>query len=249
MKFSTKAILSGLFASSALAVASAPAQAFNFTTGENVGACAGISYTDGLDTCTTADGFTLTVTQDGEDGSLGGFLSTKTVNGVTALGVFGDPSPNEGTLEEIDFGEEITATLETAQIIKYIDLAFLFQPGEFGDVVFEVAQLTVNGLIGTLAITGDNTAAWSFDGSDPVELIALSESTEEGSGLYRILNPFGDLAVDAIAFSSVELAGDSFRFSDYSLAGIQAADVPEPGLMLGLGVVGSALYAARRRRA
>jgi len=54
--------------------------------------------------------------------------------------------------------------------------------------------------------------------------------------------------VDEIVFSSVELAGDSYRYSDYSLAGIQTADVPEPGLMLGLGAVGSALYAARRRR-
>ncbi len=102
------------------------------------------------------------MTQDGEDGSLGGYLSSKTVNGITAVGVYGDPSPNEGTLEEIDFGEEITATLATAKVIHSLDLAFLYQPGEFGDVVYEVAQITVNGLVGTLSVTGDSTAKWGL---------------------------------------------------------------------------------------
>ncbi|NJL01896.1 MAG: PEP-CTERM sorting domain-containing protein [Spirulinaceae cyanobacterium SM2_1_0] len=248
MKFQTKAILTGVLASGALAATAVPAQAFNFTSGEAVGACGGIEHTDELKSCTTADGFTLTVTKDGEVGSLGGFLSSKTVNGVTAVGVYGDPSPGEGTLEEIDYGEEITATLEVAKVIKSIDLAFMYQPNVFGDKVFEVAEIAVGDMIGTLTILGDTTAEWTFGGVTSI-VNAVSASTEEGGGMYSILNPFGDLLVDAITFNSVEMKGDSYRYSDYSIAGIQAADVPEPGLMLGLGVVGGALVAARRRRA
>jgi len=251
MKFQTKALLTGFVAGSALAVAAAPAQAFNFTSGEAVGACGGIEYTDGLKSCTTADGFTLTVTKDGQVGSLGGYLSSKTVNGVTAVGVYGDPSPRDGTLEEIDYGEEITATLPAAKVIESIDLAFLYQPGEFGDVVYEVAEIVTAYGSGFLTVTGDTTAEWTFDGITQV-LTALSVSTEAGGGLYRIVNPFGDLAVSSIAFNSVNLNGnnrDNYRQSDYSIAGIKAAGVPEPSLMVGLGAVGGLLLASRRCRA
>lgn len=260
MKFQTKALLTGFVAGSALAVAAAPAQAFNFTTGEAVGACGGIEYTDGFSkSCTTADGFTLTVTKDGQtagtDANLGGYLSSKTVNGVTGVGVYGDPSPTHGTLEEIDYGEEITATLPAAKIIQSIDLAFLYQPGEFGDVVYEVAEIVTAYGSGFLKVTGDTTAEWTFNGITQV-LTALSPSLDgkndavAGGGLYSIVNPFGDLAVSSIAFNSVNLNGDksdNYRQSDYSVAGIKA--VPEPSLMIGLGAVGSLLLASRRRRA
>ncbi len=252
MKFQTTAILTGLLAGSALAVSAVPAHAFNFTSGEDLGSCANISYLDGIKSCTTTDGFTLTVTKDGltagTDANLGGYLTTKTVNGVTGIGVYGDPSPTHGSLHEIDYGEEITATLAAARVIQSIDLAFLYQPGVFGDKVFEVAEIGIgNGQFGRLTVTGDTTAQWVFNGITTV-LTALSPSTEQGGGLYRILNPFGDLLVDTITFNSVQLKGTSYRYSDFSIAGIKAAGVPEPSLMVGLGAVGGLLLASRRRR-
>ncbi len=263
MKFQTKAILGSLLASGALVVAAAPAQAFNFNTDEALGECDPSLGAMGQ-SCATADGFTLEVTKAGEDGSLGGTLVTKTVDGTTGVGVYGDPSKEHGSSEELDYGEEITASLATAEVIKSIELAFMYQPGEWDDGVFEVAEVTAGGKTGTLAVTGDETATWTYDGKETL-LSALSPSVEGGGGLYSILNPFGNIAVDTIVFNSFfhgdegqkknedkcgsTLTSECGAFSDYSIAGISTASVPEPGLMLGLGVVGGAMYASRRRRA
>jgi hypothetical protein len=253
-----------LIASTAIAFSTSPAQAFNFTTGTNLGACgvlvdnltiplfkAFIDDTTTVSTCKTADGFTLSASQPSD-----GFLQGKMVDKDKVVKGIGISIPTPGPVPgEIQPGETLTATLDTASIIKSIDLSFLYLKGEFADKVNEIAEITALGaagsLTGTLSVTGATTAVWSLGGT----VINLDPSVELEGGAYSILNPFGNFVVSSLLFTAPDNAKIKDPFdNDYSLVAIEAAgpgiteDVPEPATMLGLTLVGGVLATARRRR-
>lgn len=230
---------------SAILAASTSANAFSFNSGTALGDCGAIPLESlsnnsevsisAISTCTTADGFTLTTN--------GGVLTQKEVNGVTGVGIYDDLHP-DGSLQEIDFGETLTLSVDVPSIFTSLDLSALYKKKTgsefvFGDIVNEVATIKAGGITGTLSVLGNNTAEWSWNGitqilsgslEDPASS-GLGTSTSDGGGLYRILNPFGDTAVSSVELTSSE--DGNYTYSDFSLSGAEATDVPEPSLMLG----------------
>jgi hypothetical protein len=242
MNFKHTLAFIGLITSSTLTISTGSAFAFNFTNGSALGTCEPINEFT-MKSCTTADGFTLTVTKNGTVGSLGGFLAEKTVDGVTGVGIYGDDHPH-GSLEEIDYGEELTLTSAQPSILQSLDLAFLYKAPAFGDTLDEIAQVTAGGITGTLSVLTNTTAEWKWNGITQT-LTALSKSDESGGGWYRIFNPFGKTEVTDIKLTAPDPEGDYIKH-DFSLVG--AEKVPEPTTIAGLGLVAGALVAYRRRK-
>ncbi|MDY6783903.1 MAG: PEP-CTERM sorting domain-containing protein [Cyanobacteriota bacterium] len=259
MKLQSLSTCIGLIASSAaIAFSAEPARAFNFTDGANLGSCDVLvddtttplfkAFIDDtlIKSCTTDDGFTLTASEPGD-----GFLQGKMVDKDGIVKGVGITVPGEGPVPaEIQNGELLTATLDKASAIDFIDLSFLYRPGVFGDKVFEVAQImTDTGLIGSLTITGETSAVWSLGGV----VTNLDPSKEVEGGYYRIDNPFGDILVSSLKFTAPTMDKRPPTDSDYALVGIGKAPTPpvitpEPATILGLGIVGGLIVASRRKK-
>ncbi|HEY9296001.1 MAG TPA: hypothetical protein VIQ31_06445, partial [Phormidium sp.] len=165
----------GLVASSVLFMSNAPAQAFNFTSGTDLGSCAslvnqlsgaGLDPTT-LNSCKTGDGFNLVAGPSELGAKLQGkaILDNKfsddgyqgLVRGVgVSLPIF-DSVPGE-----ISYAEYLDLVLPKTGVLESIDLSFLYKPGHKGDNVFEVSFLSSgdNGfLTGTLQVLDEVTAS------------------------------------------------------------------------------------------
>jgi PEP-CTERM motif len=255
MNFKQASALIGLMAGSTLALSSAPAQAFNFTTS---GGCAAAASSG-----VTADGFTLVAG--------GGSLACKTVvdtsaaddgyvGPVTGIGI---TSTNDSTSGEI--GPKPTEFMElilpgSGGILGSLDLSFLYRPQVFHDAVFEVAAALpdTSPIEGTLKILGPSSAVWTW-GTITQNLTAISNSTDgtvgtnKGGGWYSVQNPFGDLSLSKIKLRAVVQPGAevNYKNTDFALVGATLKDVekvPEPTTLAGLGVIGGLIVASRRRR-
>ncbi|MBW4568856.1 MAG: PEP-CTERM sorting domain-containing protein [Tolypothrix carrinoi HA7290-LM1] len=241
----------GLITSSALALSSNPAQAFNFNTSTDLGSCSalagpftssGLSSTTIKPNCKTADGFTITPNPEGKE------LQGKKVGGIVGVGVSGKKPVRDVVGGEIDYGESIVLTLPNpGDVLKNIGLSFLYRPGVFADQVWEAARITTNtGLEGILKVTGKDTASWSLGGT----VTNLSPSKGNGGGYYDITNPFANARFDFLTLTPVtydSVAQNSSANSDFALT--HATAVPEPTAIAGLGLVGGLLLATRRRKA
>jgi len=244
-----------LLAGSAIALSTASAQAASFTAQDAVNAgCVG-------QTNCTVSGFTLDVTKAGVDNPE---ITAKTEGGIQGLGIardasnlsFTDPNgdPSGG---EIDLDEAFRVTFPAATILEQLQLSTLYQPGVFGDEVFEAAQITALDALGnltatvaTLTVQGDALAI-STGGT----VANISPSVEGSGGSYLISDLFGNLEIGGFVLEAFsQTAGDgstpsSFRNSDFTLTAVKTADVPEPGsvaALLGMGLLG--LLARRRSR-
>ncbi len=257
-----------VIAGSALALSTSPAQAFNFTTGSNLGNCSALAgpFYSGLynqqisnfttPSCTTGDGFTLTAT--------GGPLQGKIVNDVIGVGITknaNDPAPGE-----VNTGEELNLLLPgTGGILQSLGLSFMYRPGVFADRVYEVAAaVSDTNLTGTLRITSPTTALWNVAGLGIVDQIvnAVSGSNPDGGGWYNIVNPFGNSSLSSLVLKPIPGSTtadpynptnewlNSFENSDFSLvsAEVKSSSIPEPGTLAGLALVGGLLAASRRRQ-
>lgn len=243
----------GLITSSALALSSNPAQAFNFNTSTDLGSCSalagpftssGLSSTTIKPNCKTADGFTITPNPEGKE------LQGKKVNDVIGVGVSGKKPVRDVVGGEINYGESIKLTLPNpGDVLKSIGLSFLYRPGVFADTVWEAARITTNtGLEGILTVTGKDTASWSLGGT----VTNLSPSKGNGGGYYDIANPFANARFDFLTLTPVtynSVAHNSSANSDFALTHATATAVPEPTAIAGLGLVGGLLLATRRRKA
>jgi len=248
----------GLITSSTLALSSNPAQAFNFTTHTDLGACStlvdsfspsGVSLSK-LPNCKTADGFTITPAPEGKQ------LQGKTVNKINGVGVSGvvPSDPIDAVRGEVDYKESIELTLPNpGDVLKSIGLSFLYQPGVFADKVYEAVKIkTDTGLEGILKVTGNASASWSYLSGAVSSVTNLSPSTGKGGGYYDITNPFGNAKFDFLTLTPVtydSVAYNSSANSDFALTSATAKSVPEPTTLAGLGLVGGLLLATRRRKA
>jgi len=190
------------------------------------------------------NGFTLST-----DSKLLTIKELDLLNGSTwrGIGISADGQSGQNTLDpsqgEIDVDERLDVSFSSAAV-DYIDLSFLYQPGVFADQVFEVAQVSSSAGSGTLSVTGDTSAIWTF-GGQTFDAISLSPSTNgpRGGGSYRILNPFGDQAISSFSLNPIDnLLVNSFPDSDFTLTGVKVTvvAVPEPatiGMLLGLGML------------
>lgn len=173
----------------------------------------------------------------------GGSFASKTVAGITAIGVAGGASGGE-----IDIGQSITASFASRAAISSFSIAFLFDGPEFGDVR-EVARISLLGTnqVGTLTATGATTAIWSLGGL----VTNLSPATEQGAGAWSISNPFGNLAGSGLRFEAINgLPGPGCNGcsnqSDYSVLSVSPVPEPSTYAMMLAGLAALAFMVRRR---
>ena len=126
-------------------------------------------------------------------------LGTKTVNGITAVGVTGGASGNE-----IDIGESMTATFSAGLHVGNVHLAYLFDGPEYNDVN-EVARLTATlfgggTLSSTLTAIGATTAITTMGSAS---IVAGQDANSVGAALWSWDNPFGNALVTSIKFEAL----------------------------------------------
>jgi hypothetical protein len=179
--------------------------------------------------------------------AVGGDLVLKTLYGVSGAGVTGGR-----TNDEIDIGEQIVASFARPVIVTGIQLAFLYDGPEFNDVQ-ERAQITatfadLTSVSYTLSAMFPDTYAWNGMGS----ITGPASNTEDSGGFWTLSNPFGQRGVTGLSFTALEGlcgSGPCDNQSDYALASLSTAPVPEPEtyalMLVGLAGVGAA---ARQRR-
>ena len=168
----------------------------------------------------------------------GGTFTSKTRNGATGLGISGK------TQGEIDVNEFVRGSFSSPVALEALTILFLYNGGEFNDPN-EIAEISINGgaVVGTLTADAENSAVWSLGGGG---ITSCGDTNVNGTGCFRIANPFATTLVSEIAFTARSAGNNLPNDSDFSLGSIEVAAVPEPAalLMLGIGALG---VAARRR--
>ena len=168
---------------SSLVAANAPAHAAAFTASDADPVCFGRT------TCTVNNFFTLTAQKNGDANPQ---ITHKAVGGVLGLGVAAtakSASTTDQSSGEIDSDESLSVGFKSVQYLTALDLSFLYQPGVYGDKVYEMALATPLGssLKGLLTVTGNATASWTFNGITSAASVKNLSPSLEGER-WRIRN-------------------------------------------------------------
>lgn len=173
------------------------------------------------------------------------------MNGTIGVGITSENGP---TLAEIGgevFQEILAVTVPVPNVLTELGLSFLYHNPAFGDNVKEQGLVKVSEtLYGILSVTSATTAEWVVyeNGVEIISKVLNGDSTATGGGYYNIKNPFADIVVSSFTLLAPEsTAGDTFRQSDFALTNASVG-IPEPSLVLGLGVAGASLLGLRRRK-
>lgn len=183
-----------------------------------------------------------------------GTFQKKTQGGYTGVGISGGR-----TNDEIDLNETLTGTaVGGAFTLDYFTLGVLFDGPEYGDVQ-ERAQVTAHlygggtltGILTNSFQTGTDIATWSRAGAS---VFNLSPSTSSGGGVWRVSNPFGNVAITGLQFTALPGTcgnGSCGNQSDYTLVNASVRAVPETSTLalLGLGLLAIGLVKQRRKTA
>ena len=208
------------------------------------------SLTSGASTVTVS-GYTATATGN----TAGGVFGSKTVNGVTGVGISGGSSVVDGEIDNNETLSFVSAPDPSIQhLLNGFTVSFLYASGNFGDTVNEVAVLDATGNVLTeLILSVVNATNATLTGVSGATVMNLSAADNSGGGEWAVSGL-------SVAFSSLVFkAGDggaTSNLGDFAFVNFTASDlsttttttVPEPG---GLVLVATALlaFAFARRRA
>lgn len=173
--------------------------------------------------------------------------SFTTFGGALFVEQFGDPAITFlGVDHEISLEQSLTISFLTPQVFEFLTLGMLFDGPEYGDLN-EQAGAFVNGsgVPFVLTATGATTAQWSLLAST---IVNESPATESGAGVWRIVNPFGNLPITSLTLTPLS-SNPTGNESDFGLVAFQSRQVPESAssaLLLTLGLGGLAAIAVRR---
>lgn len=174
----------------------------------------------------------------------GGKLGTKTVGGIKGLGVVGGTVNNEIDVKS----ESVTFTFDAPTTLSSLVLGSMFQPGQYGDTIFEKAMITINGTSSyLLQVTGNTTASWTGSGS----VVNLSPALQPLGGAFILNNPFS-VAVNTLTFSAVLVGDGTYKDSDFTVVSLQGQtsnSVPEPSsAVASLGILlAGAVFGLKRK--
>lgn len=177
----------------------------------------------------------------------GGVFDSKTIDGVSGVGIASPNSTNSVVPGEIDGGNEVAESIAFqaigAQLLNSFTVAFLYPTGVFGDGPNEVARIVINGTAYFLSVTGTGTAEFS-SGIGTV----IPGNSGGGEWTVSFLNPF---LLQSIEFSPGN-GGPDAALGDYAFNQLTTSPVPGPivgaglpGLIMALG--GLVLLSRRRR--
>jgi len=163
--------------------------------------------------------------------------------GLRFLGLNGD-LPDNGL--EIRLNQSLTVTFATPQVFDYLTLGMLFDGPEYGDNQ-ERAGAYANGsnLPFVLTALGSQAAEWSFSGAT---VLNLSPSTDQASGVWKVTNPFGNLAITSLRLSPLLANTPNSSESDFGLVGFSSRSVPDLASSAALLAMALALLISVKRR-
>lgn len=181
-------------------------------------------------------------------GSSGGASADKGDEATTGVAVqnpsAADLLANMGNLNLnniIDTEEKGSFTIDLA-FSSAIDNLLIWERG--GNSRLSVQPIADDGtLLGTARVV--NSAFWDEAGFS-IDTTEVSKAQPVSSEGFKVADFFGvSQPVSKFRF----ISESSFQGPDFKVVGTKAASVPEPGMMMGLGIVGGALFLKRYRRA
>jgi len=165
--------------------------------------------------------------------------------GSTFLGF---KSRDDDTGLEIRLNQSLTLTFATPQIFDYLTLGLLFDGDEYDDNQ-ERAGAYVNGtsLPFILTAIGETAADWSFSGAT---VLNLSPASWSADGVWKVTNPFGNLAISSLRLSPLSARIPNKSESDFGLIAFRSRNVPDAassGALFAMALTLLAVAASRRK--
>ena len=198
-----------------------------------------------LGTASIASAITYDAATDGTTFNGGTLSASGGVLQVTSIAPFGSylGVVGGGAGPEVGLDEKIEILLDKSGRFDYITLGLLFDGPEYGDPLEIAAAFTDGSTEYTLTVTGETTATWSGASGIVTNLSAAALGT---AGLWRIDNPFGNLAITSLdLYPKATGGGVDGANSDF---GLVAFGVPDNGATLALlGLALSSLAFFRRK--